>query len=184
MPTREEALNFLRETIPNDNLVKHMLAAEAVMRALARHFGEDQELWGTIGLLHDIDYELTKDDPEQHALIGAKLLAERGYPEAVVEAVRAHNLSHNQPRPRLVDQALWSTDPTTGLITAGALVRPEKSLGVIDVPFLIKRMKEKSFARGANRDQIRSCSHLGLSLEEFLNLSLAAMQGIAPQLGL
>ncbi|MDH7478977.1 MAG: HDIG domain-containing protein [Syntrophomonadaceae bacterium] len=183
MATREQALAVLQETITTENLIKHMLAAEAVMRHLARHFGEDEDLWGLVGLLHDVDYDLTKDDPEHHALLGSRLLAERGFPASVVEGVRNHcpALEH---RERRIDQALFATDPVTGLITAGALIKPEKSLFAIDVPFLVKRMKEKGFARGANREQIRSCEQMGLPLEVFLAISLEAMQGIADELGL
>ena len=181
---REKALHLLHEHISTENLIKHMLAAEAVMRRLARHFGEDEDLWGIVGLLHDLDYDYTKDAPERHALLGGEILEKEGFPPEVVRAVKAHNESHNLPRAERIDQALWATDPVTGLITAGALIKPEKSLWAIDVPFLVKRMKEKSFARGANREQIRSCVHLGLSLEDFLGLSLEAMQGIAGELGL
>lgn len=183
MPTRGEALAVLEEIITTGNLIKHMLATEAVMRRLARHFGEDEDLWGMVGLLHDIDYDLTKDDPERHALLGADILIEKGFPPEVVEGVKKHSPSLTE-RDRLIDQALFATDPVTGLIIAGALIKKEKSLYAIDVPFLVKRMKEKGFARGANREQIRSCEQMGLSLDEFLGLSLEAMQGIADELGL
>ncbi|NPV89704.1 MAG: HDIG domain-containing protein [Firmicutes bacterium] len=183
MPTRGKALTVLEENITTDNLIKHMLAVEAVMRRLARHFGEDEDLWGMVGLLHDVDYDLTKDDPERHAILGSEILQGKGFAADIVEGVRKHSPSLPL-RERLIDKALYATDPVTGLITAGALIKKEKSLFAIDVPFLVKRMKEKAFARGANREDIRSCEGFGLSLEEFLGLSLEAMQGIADELGL
>ncbi|AEF95330.1 metal dependent phosphohydrolase [Desulfotomaculum nigrificans CO-1-SRB] len=181
---REEALQILKQNLKNRNLVNHCIAAEVVMKRLAQHFGEDEAKWALAGLLHDIDYEETKDDPERHSAVGAEMLEQMGLPQDIVYAVKVHNERHGLPRLSLMDKALYATDPTTGLIVAGALIKPEKKLSAIDVDFLIKRMKEKSFARGANRDQIRSCEELGLSLEEFLGLSLEAMQGAADELGL
>ena len=181
---REEALQILKKNLKNKNLVNHCVAAEVVMRRLALHFGEDEEKWGLAGLLHDIDYDNTKDQPEQHSLLGAEMLSEMGLPEDLVYAVKVHNECHGLPRNSLMDKALYAADPTTGLIVAGALIKPEKKLSAIDVPFLVNRMNEKSFARGANREQIRSSSELGLTLEEFLGLSLEAMQNASDQLGL
>lgn len=182
--TREEALILLNEHLENRNLFKHCLAVEAVMRELARHFGEDPEAWGMAGLLHDIDYDRTKDDPDRHSLEGAQLLEEKGLPEDIVYAVKVHNDRHGLPRRSLMDKALFSTDPVTGLIVAGALIKKEKSLSAIDVPFLVNRMGEKSFARGANRETIKTCSDLGLSLDDFLDISLRAMQKISGEMGL
>jgi len=181
---REEALQILKKKLKNKNLINHCIAVEVVMRRLAQRFGEEEEKWALAGLLHDIDYDDTKDHPELHSLEGARMLAEMGLPEDVVYAVKVHNDRHGLPRTGLMDKALYATDPTTGLIVAGALIKPEKKLSAIDVPFLLNRMNEKSFARGANREQIRSCAELGLTLEEFLGLSLEAMQGAADQLGL
>ncbi len=182
--TRKEAYSLLKQHLKNKNLIKHSLAVEAVMRHLALHFNEDVEKWGLAGLLHDIDYDRTKDDPQRHSLEGADLLAEHGLPEDVVYAVRVHNEAHGLPRNSLMDKALYSTDPLTGLIVAGALIRPEKKLSAIDVDFLKKRFGEKAFARGANREIIASCSEMGLELGEFLRLGLEAMQGIADEMGL
>jgi len=182
--TREEALNLLKKHLKNKNLFKHCLAVEAVMRRLARHFNQDEELWGIAGLLHDIDYEKTKDDPNRHSIEGAQILADMDLPDELVYAVKVHNHAHGLPRKTMMDKALYASDPVTGLIVAGALIRPEKKLEAVDVPFLLNRFKEKSFARGANRETINSCEELGLSLEEFLGLSLEAMQGIAGELGL
>lgn len=181
---RDQALAMLKKNLKNKNLVKHCLAVEAVMVRLAKHFGEDEEKWALAGLLHDIDYEFTKDEPQKHSLLGADMLAEAGLPEDVVYAVKVHNEMHGLPRNSLMDKALYATDPLTGLITAAALIRPEKSLLAVDVHSLKKRYGEKAFARGANRETIAACSELGLNLEQFMELGLQAMQGIASDLGL
>lgn len=174
----------MRENIKTTNLRKHCLAVEAIMRTLARHLGQDPESWGLAGLLHDIDYEETRDDPARHSLVGAAMLAEWGLPKEIVYAVKAHNHFHGLPQSSFMDSAVYASDPLTGLIIAAALIRPEKKLEAIDVPFLLNRFHEKGFARGANREQMRVCSELGLELEEFLALGLEAMQGIAGELGL
>jgi len=181
---RTEALTVLKENLKNKNLFNHSLAVEAVMRRLAQYFGEDVEKWGLAGLLHDIDYDRTKDDPARHSIEGAEMLSELGLPEDVVYAVKAHNHHHGLPRRSLMDKALYAVDPLTGLIVAGALIKPEKKLSAIDVSFLINRFNEKSFARGANRETMKTCSEMGLSLEEFMGLGLEAMQEIAADLNL
>ncbi|MTI80495.1 MAG: HDIG domain-containing protein [Firmicutes bacterium] len=182
--TRNEALELLKKHLKNENLVKHCLAVEAVMVHLAKHFGEDEEKWALAGLLHDIDYDYTKDDPEKHSLMGAEMLEKEGLPEDVVYAVKVHNERHGLPRNSKMDKALYCTDPLTGLITAAALIKPEKSLSVVKIKSLKKRFKEKAFAKGANREIIAACSELDLSLEEFMTIGLKAMQGAADDLGL
>ncbi|MBE3587289.1 MAG: HDIG domain-containing protein [Thermoanaerobacteraceae bacterium] len=182
--TRDEAYQLLTKHLKTKNLIKHSLAVEAVMRGLAEHFHEDRELWGLAGLLHDIDYDRTKDDPARHSLEGAQILEEEGLPPAVVYAVKVHNEAHGLPRESLLDKALYASDPLTGLIVAGALIRPEKKLSAIDVPFLINRFNEKSFARGASREQIKCCGEMGLTLEQFMDIGLRSMQGIAKEMGL
>ncbi|NMB12637.1 MAG: HDIG domain-containing protein [Firmicutes bacterium] len=179
---REEALALVKKHVKTKNLVKHMLAAEAIMRRLACHLGEDQETWGLAGLLHDIDYEETKDDPDRHALAGAKLLESFGVEPAIVQAVLAH--ADKGPRRSSMDKALYATDPLTGLLVAAALVHPDKKLAALDVEFVLNRFRERSFARGADRDIIRSCTDLDLDLEGFVALGLEAMQGISKELGL
>ncbi|MGE5597951.1 MAG: HDIG domain-containing metalloprotein [Bacteroidota bacterium] len=183
MMDRERALALMRASTTKLNLQKHMLATEAIMRAIARRFGEDEELFGLVGLLHDLDYEQTVDRPAEHGLLAADELAGRGYPPAVVAGVRAHNPA-NDRRETLLDRALHAVDPLTGLIVAAALINPAKRLSAIDAAFVYNRMGEKGFARGANREQIRSCEEFGLPLMEFLDLGLRAMQGIAEELGL
>ncbi len=181
---RETAFDLVQKNVKNRNLIKHMLAVEAIMKALAERLGQNKEQWGLAGLLHDIDYDKTADSPEQHSMIGANMLAELGLDPAIVYAVRVHNEVHGLPRNSLMDKALFAADPLSGLIVAAALIHPERKLAAIDVPFLVNRFHEKSFARGANREQIATCSELGLSLEQFIELSLRALQAISKELGL
>lgn len=154
------------------------------MRALAKRLGEDEEEWGLTGLLHDIDVELTDGDMSTHSKLGADLVRELGASENMAQAILSHNEVHGIPRETLLDKALFCADPLTGLIIAGALVRPDKKLAGLEVKSVKKRFKEKSFAAGADRGQIALCSELGLELEEFIGLGLEAMKGIADSLGL
>ncbi len=181
---REEALGSVKANVENANSVKHMLATEAIMRALARRLGEDEEEWGLTGLLHDIDMELTEGDMNSHSKLGADLAREMGASEPVAHAILCHNEAHGVPLETKLDKALFCADPLTGLITAAALVRPDKKLASVVAKSVKKRFKEKSFAAGADREQIASCSELGLELDEFIELGLKAMQGIAAELGL
>jgi putative nucleotidyltransferase with HDIG domain len=182
--TREEALDSIKANIESQNMIKHMLATEAVMRALARRFGEDEEEWGLTGLLHDIDVELTEGDMNTHSKLGADLARELGANEAMVHAILCHNPTHGIPLETKLDKALFCADPLTGLITAAALIRPDKKLAGVEATSVGKRFKEKSFAAGASREQIAQCSALGLELDEFFTIGLEAMKGIAPSLGL
>ena len=182
--TREEALDSVKNNVENVNLIKHMLAAEAIMRALARRFGGDEKEWGLAGLLHDIDVELTEGDMSTHGKLGADLVRELGASEAIAHAVLCHNETHGVPCETEMDKALFCADPLTGLITAATLVRPDKKMANLEAKSVQKRFKEKGFAAGANREQIARCSELGIELDEFIELGLKAMQGIAPGLGL
>ena len=182
--TREEALDSVKANVENVNLVKHMLVTEAIMRALARRFGEDEEEWGLTGLLHDIDAELTENDMSTHSKLGADLVRELGASEGMAHAILCHNEAHGIPRETNLDKALFCADPLTGLIIAATLVRPDKTMAGLEAKSVRKRFKEKSFAAGANREQIALCSELGLELDEFIELGLEAMKGIAPGLGL
>ncbi|MFW5749648.1 MAG: HDIG domain-containing metalloprotein [Halanaerobium sp.] len=181
---REEALNLMEENIKQKNLRKHCLAVEAVMAELADYFDKDQHKWRLAGLLHDIDYEETADQPEKHSQIGADMLAEMGMEEKIVDAVRAHNGMHELPRKTLMAKALYAADPLTGLIVASALIHPEKKLNAIDTEFVLNRYSDSSFAKGADRDVIASCKEMELELKEFVDLSLKAMQDISDDLGL
>ena len=180
--TREEAVALVEANLSEENLRKHVLAVEAVMRALARRLGGDEDSWGLAGLLHDIDYEETKDSPDRHAVVGAEKLRGFGVADEIVEAVLAHN--DKAPRAKPIASAITCADPVTGFIIAVALVRPEKSLASVELKSVKKRWKEKRFAAGASREGMALCSELGLERDEFLSMSLDAMKGIAPRLGL
>jgi putative nucleotidyltransferase with HDIG domain len=182
---REEALNLLNRMMQQQNLIKHCLATEAIMRQLARKLGEDEKLWGLTGLLHDIDLEQTRGDQTQHARLGAQILEEEGFPQTGVQAVLAHNgevLGIERRTP--LDHALTCSETVTGLIVATALVYPDKKLASVKLKSVTKRMKEKRFAENVNRDKIRECTELGLELTDFIRISLEAMQHISDQLGL
>ena len=181
---REEALESIRENVENENLIKHMMATEAIMIALAQRFGEDENEWGLAGLLHDIDVELTEGDMTTHSKLGADLARDLGAGEAIAEAILTHNETHGiVPRTKM-EKALFCADPLTGLITAAVLVRPDKKIANLEVKSVRKRFKEKSFAAGASREQIAKCSEIGLELDEFIAIGVEAMQGIAPELEL
>lgn len=180
--TRADALALIEKQVTNKNLRKHMLAAEAVMRALAARLGQDVELWGLAGLLHDCDYDQTSQDPARHAIVGAEMLEKLGLPAELTHAVKAH--AAKAPVETTIDQALWCVDPTTGFLVSCALIRPEKKLAIVDVPFVKKRMAEKGFSRAVNREQIKSCETLGVPLDEFLGIALDAMKAIAGEMGL
>jgi putative nucleotidyltransferase with HDIG domain len=183
MMKREQALAAVKKKISNQNLIKHMLATEAVMRALAERFGQNVEEWGLAGLLHDIDLDECKGDMTVHGRMSADMARAMGVPESVCHAIICHGML-GEPCVTLMDKALFCADPVTGLITAGALIRPEKKLSVVEARSILKRFKEKSFAAGANREQIAKCADIGLTLEEFITLSLKAMQAISDDLGL
>ena len=166
-------------------MIKHSLAAEIIMRALARHFGQDQEKWGLAGLLHDIDYEKVKEDLSQHSLVGAKMLEEFGLDKDICQAVKVHNEAHGITPETLMEKALFVADPFTGLIVAATLVLPSKKIKDLTVENVLNRFKEKAFARGANRDIIIKCEELlDLKLEAFVKTCLEAMQEIDQELGL
>ncbi|MFH1647969.1 MAG: HDIG domain-containing metalloprotein [Chloroflexota bacterium] len=181
---RTEALESVRANVENENLVKHMLATEAIMRALAGKLGEDENEWGLAGLLHDIDIELTDGDMSSHSKLGADLARDLGASEAVTNAILSHNEAHGVAPETKMEKALFCTDPLTGLITAAVLVRPEKKIDTLEASSVRKRFKEKSFAAGASRESIARCSEIGLDLDEFIAIGVAAMKEIAPQLGL
>lgn len=178
---REEALELLKTHLSNKNLINHCLACEAIMRRLARHFGQDEETWGLAGLLHDLDYDYTKDKPEEHGFKSVEILGD-SVSQEIKDAILAH--CEKKVPETLMEKALYAVDPTSGFIVAAALIRPEKKLAFVDVPFLLNRFKEKGFAKGANRDQMKSCENIGLTLEEFYSLALEAMKEISEQIGL
>lgn len=181
---RKEALICIRDNVAKAPMIGHMLAAEAIMRALAKRFSEDEEEWGLAGLLHDIDVELTEEEPQAHGRLGADLAGELGASETVCRAILCHNEAHGVRRETRLEKALFCTDPLTGLITAAALVRPDRRLDGLTPESLLKRFKEKRFAAGATREHIALCQDIGLELKEFITLGLDAMKGIARDLGL
>lgn len=191
---REQAFQIVREFTKNENLIKHMLAVEAAMRAYARRYGEDEEIWGIVGLLHDFDWETHPFDwethpdvaPDSHPAAGAPILRERGVPEEIIRSILSHATEvTGVERTTMLDRALYAVDELTGLITAVALVRPSRSLYDVDVAAIKKKWKDKAFARGARREDIeRGAAELGVPLDEHIEVVLKAMQGIAPVLGL
>lgn len=182
---REEALNLVNQKIANKNLIKHCLAVEAVMVELAKYFNADQEKWGLTGLLHDIDYEETKANPQIHSVKGAEMLAELGLEQDICQAVKVHNEAHGIKPETLMEKSLFVTDPLTGLIVAAVLVLPSKKISDLTVDNVLNRFKEKGFARGANREIIKQAETLlNLPLADFFQISLQAMQQIANDLGL
>lgn len=182
---REQAYQIVTEYIKNDNLIKHILSVEAAMRAYAHKYGDDPESWGLVGLLHDFDWEI-HPTLDEHPMKGAPILRERGVSEDDINTILSHAEHAGVPRTTLRDKALFAVDELTGLITAVALVRPSKSLLDVTPDSVKKKFKDKAFAAGANRDDIRNgAEELGVDLwGEHVPLVLAAMQGIAGDLGL
>ena len=184
MPGREDAYRLMTQHVKNENLRKHMLSVEAAMRFYARKYGEDEELWGMTGLLHDCDYE-EYPDLHEHTQVLAGWLRDGGYDERIIYAILAHNeLNTNQPRKSLMDHALYACDEVTGMITATALVR-QKTLPGLPVASVRKKMKTKGFAAGVNRDDlVKGSEELNIDLDEHIANVIEAMSSIADQLGL
>ena len=182
---KEEAFQLLRENLKNQNLIKHSLAVEAAMKTLAEHFSEDIEKWAVCGLLHDIDYELVKNEMNLHSKRGAEMLKGLEFSEEIYNAVLTHNEAHGVEPETWLAKSLFCVDPLTGLIVASTLVLPSKKINDLETGNVLKRFKEKAFARGANREIIAKCQeYLNLSLEEFVGIVLKAMQEISSELGL
>jgi putative nucleotidyltransferase with HDIG domain len=180
---KDEVLDSIHDNVQDKNMIKHMLATEAIMRALAKKLREDEEEWGLTGLIHDIDMELVDGDMSSHSKLGADIAQELGASETMTHAILCHNEAHGVPRETKLDKALFCADPLSGLITAAALVRPDKLSG-LTTKSVMKRFREKSFAAGVNREQVAQCQEIGLELEEFIGLGIEAMKGIASELAL
>jgi putative nucleotidyltransferase with HDIG domain len=181
---REEALAIVNQYVSNPNLVKHMLAVEAAMRFYARKFGEDEEKWGVTGLLHDFDWEV-HPTMEEHPAAGEPILRDLSVPEEIIRAVQSHASHTGVPRETLMEKALFACDEITGLITAVALVRPSKALFDLKAKSVKKKWKDKSFAAGANREEIeQGAAELGIDLWEHVQNVIKAMDAIAEDLGL
>jgi putative nucleotidyltransferase with HDIG domain len=189
LPSRDQTLALMQEYTASDSLRKHMLAVEGAMRAYARKFGEDEERWGTAGLIHDFDYERYPNNAhsptEEHPSEGVRVLRSRGYPEDILTAILGHAQYTDTPRESLMAKTLFAVDELTGLITATALVRPTKSVHEVDARSVRKKMKDKAFARGVNRDDvINGAQELGIDLDEHISFVIAAMQARSAELGL
>jgi len=182
--SREQDLQLVREYTTSESLIRHMLAVEAAVRAYARKFGEDEEKWGTVGLLHDFDYERWPDAPD-HPLKGSEILKDRGYPEDVIYAIKSHaDYLEDCPRVSQMDKTLYACDELCGFITACAMVRPTRLEG-LKAKSVRKKMKQPSFAAAVKReDIIRGAEDLGVELNEHIDFCIAAMQTISDELGL
>lgn len=179
---RDEALELVKKHLKNKNLVKHSLAVEACMRAMAVKLGQDVEKWGLAGILHDLDYELTEKSPELHTTETVKVLEEIGIDADIIRTIRAH--AGQVTCQSEMEWAIYSIDPLTGLIIAATLMHPSRKLKEIDLGFVKRRYKEKSFARGARREDIEQIQNIGMDLDAFISTCLEAMQGIDKDLGL
>jgi putative nucleotidyltransferase with HDIG domain len=189
LPTRDEALAIMHEYTASESLRKHMLSVEAAMRAYAEKFGEDVERWGITGLIHDFDYERFPNDAhsptEEHPAEGVRILRSRGFPEDVLTAILGHATYSGVPRESKMAKTLFAVDELTGLITATALVRPSRSVMEVEAKSVRKKMKDKAFARGVNRDDvINGAADLGVDLDEHIDFVIRAMQRSAESLGL
>ncbi|MSQ28652.1 MAG: HDIG domain-containing protein [Dehalococcoidia bacterium] len=184
LKSRDDAWGVFTEFTQNESLVKHGLAVETIMQSYACKYGHDTDIWGMAGMLHDFDYE-RYPDVNEHAIVGGRVLTERGYPEEVVYAVTAHNSASGLPRLHLLDKVLFAVDELSGLITATALVRPTKSIYEVDAASVKKKMKDKAFARNVSREDILSgVRDLEVDMEEHIAFVIRAMQDAAPILGL
>lgn len=183
--SRDEAIKLLESNLNNQGLIKHCLATEAIMREVANKLGENPDIWGIAGLLHDLDYDETKDTPERHTLITEEILSEKGISPKIIEAIKSHNAEVlGIERTSDFHYAITSAENITGLIVATALVQPDKKISQVKPKSVIKRMKEKHFARSVSREGIRLCEEIRIPLEDFVGLSLKAMNGISQELGL
>ncbi len=183
--TRQEAWAVLTEHATNPNLLKHMRAVEAVMRAYARRFGQDEETWGVVGLLHDLDYEKHPSQEAGHPFKGVEVLRGRGLDETLCRAILSHADYSGVPRGTLMEKALFAADELSGFVIAVALVKPNRTLAEVDAASVKRKMKDKAFAKGVRREDIvRGATELGIPLDDHIAAVIAALREIAPQLGL
>ena len=183
--SRDDAIRLLESKINNQGLIKHCLATEAIMRELAEKMGKDADIWGIAGLLHDLDYDETKDTPERHTLVTEEILTEKGIIPEIIDAIKSHNAEMlGIERTSDFHNAITCAENITGLIVATALVQPDKKIAQIKPKSVTKRMKEKHFARSVSREGIMLCERIGMTLEDFVEISLKAMNGISKELGL
>ncbi|MGA1867641.1 MAG: HDIG domain-containing metalloprotein [bacterium] len=183
--SREKALELMNHYLPQDNLRKHSLATEAIMRSLAQKLGFDADIWAMAGLLHDLDYVDTKDKMDQHGLVTEEILKAEGVSEEITEAIKGHNADNlGFERKNIFEHALTCAECITGMIVATTLVYPDKKIASVKPKSITKRMKQKEFARNVNRDYIKECEKIGIPLDDFARLSLEAMREISDDLGL
>ena len=181
---REEALTLVKKHVSKRNVIYHMLAVEAIMRSVAKHFGEDEDKWGLIGILHDVDYEKTEATPEKHSLLAEEVL--KGFvPDEIIKAIKTHNFKHTGVMPETrMEKALIASDAISGLLVACALVMPSKKLADVKVESVAKKFKDKDFARGAERERILVCEEIGIPREKFFEIALNALKSVAAEIGL
>ena len=189
LPSRADALALMHEFTASESLRKHMLGVEAAMRAYAEHFGEDPDRWGLAGLIHDFDYErypnAAHSPTDEHPAWGVRFLRERGWPEDILQAILGHAAYSGVSRDSLMAKTLFAVDELSGLITATALVRPTKSLHEVDARSVRKKMKDKAFAKGVNRDDVLlGTQEMGLDLEQHIQFVINAMRRVADAIGL
>ena len=181
---REEALSLVKENVTKVNLVKHMLAVEAIMKETAKHLNEDQEKWALTGLLHDVDFGKTENDPDKHALLAEEILKDK-VDEEIIRAIKSHNFEHTNVQPESnMEKTLIAADAISGLVIAAALIVPTKKLADVKVKSIKKKFKQKDFARNCNRENILYCEKIGIPREKFFEISLTALQSISDELGL
>jgi len=182
---RDKAVDLLKTYVKNENMLKHSFASEAVMKGIARELGMDEKKWGFAGLLHDIDIELVNNDLSRHGLEAERILKTAGLDIEIIEAVKMHNeTAHGLKRSAVFHHALAAGETMTGLITATALVYPDKRLASVKVKSITKRMKEKAFAASVNRETIMECEIIGIPIGRFAEICLESMMGISELLGL
>jgi putative nucleotidyltransferase with HDIG domain len=183
--TRQEALDLLAQNITNPNLIRHNVAVGFIMKALAEKFGENQEDWELAGMLHDLDWEKTKDSPDQHTIVAKDILSKTDLKPEIINAIYVHNHTHKLTPETLLEKALYCVEELSGLITAAALVQPDKKLASVSSESVLKKFKSKGFAAGVNRDIIMLCKeYINMDLPELVEISLSAMKAHAEEIGL
>jgi hypothetical protein len=184
MLTRDEALSLVKKNVTKRNVIYHMLAVEAIMRNMAKYFGEDEDKWGLVGILHDVDYEKTEAEPQKHSLLAEEIL--KGFvSNDLIKAIKTHNFKHTGVMPETrMEKALIASDAISGLLVACALVMPSKKLADVKVETVAKKFKDKDFARGAERERILVCEEIGISREKFFEIALDGLKNVAAEIGL
>lgn len=181
---RKEALNLVKQHISKQNLLKHMFAVEAIMKKTAEYLNEDRDYWGVIGLIHDIDFERTENNPERHTLVAEEILKNKVDNETM-KIIKTHNFENTKINPeKKIEKALIAADSISGLVIACALVMPSKKLADVKLDTIKSKFKQKDFARNCNRERVLFCERIGINKEKFFEISLEALQNISNELGL